>query len=702
MPVFTIQLPDGRHMDAEAASEADALEGAKNWYAQNVTNKTDTSITSALSQGASDLVSGVGKTVKEYIAPDAGKLVQDAGRSVANPKYKPALESFSNPEDGAAKHVLGRDWSKLPRALVEQAPGAATDLIAAVVLKKLGPLAQAAGGVGSYLLRNTGNEAQKRAEGRTGDMNAEPTTEDKTVGLGSTFAQAALNQLALGKLINPAKVAGVGIGGVAQAAGNVAKGAVAEGTTNAAQDAISQIASTIGTKEGVRVDPHSMVDNAIIGGIGGGVFSGGKAAKDSIAAIRFRDVGDDLALHSAAVANRLIDRAGSSEALQSPSDAYHATKDAHADVIRELTTAASALRKTQAVSTDADNALSRAAKGSDLNGSDIAAIDGIDGGDNVKNLAKQATVLARLKNKGNFDPGDERFSGGVAEQVRKLVKRNPLLTGGAYAGGNALTAGTDALASTLGSNALPAIGVYVGTRAAERALGITAPARTFAEKFADRSVPVRSQEPSQPRETRSTSVPQIPPRKPAQPWGAPKPETDTNTIIDDGIANLVQDIRTASLRDRLNAAEASGKDQPEALKQALALHAVKTRTEGSSAEHPYHGLSDNEVRAKATQDAVDAGVIPDIPAARERYGQGVQRKRDAIREAVYNASNSEGYTDADVETFHPFFTRLLTARTRNDAMETVTEAMTKVSPKAGLALSRHLGPEFASRVWKKR
>lgn len=35
MPTYTIELPDGRTMDAEASSEAEALAGAQSWYAQN-------------------------------------------------------------------------------------------------------------------------------------------------------------------------------------------------------------------------------------------------------------------------------------------------------------------------------------------------------------------------------------------------------------------------------------------------------------------------------------------------------------------------------------------------------------------------------------------------------------------------------------------------------------------------------------------
>jgi hypothetical protein len=82
MPIFTIKTPSGHELDIDAADEATAMNGAQEWYAQNVTNKTDTSVTGALSQGASDLVSGVGKTIKEYASPSAGKSVQDAGAAI--------------------------------------------------------------------------------------------------------------------------------------------------------------------------------------------------------------------------------------------------------------------------------------------------------------------------------------------------------------------------------------------------------------------------------------------------------------------------------------------------------------------------------------------------------------------------------------------------------------------------------------------
>ncbi|MBR0751737.1 hypothetical protein JQ604_06045 [Bradyrhizobium jicamae] len=714
MPIYTIQLPDGRHLDAEAEDENSALAGAQDWYAANVTNKTDTSITGALAQGASDLVRGVGKTVKEYVAPDAGKSIEAAGASLAGPRYKSAMEQFSQPEDGADNHVLGRDWSKLPRVLVEQAPGVLTDLAVSRLMKRLGPVGQVVGGMMSHGLRIAGNEAQKRATARTGDESAEPTLEDKAVGAGSTLAQAALNQIAVNKVLSPAKV-GVGASGVTQAARNALTAAATEGVTNAAQDAISQAASTVGTKYGLAIDPHSLADSAIVGGVGGGVLGAPKSVKDAASAVRFRDMGGDLTPASAAAANRMAEKAGSVEALQSPSKAFHAVTDTHTDVMRELSQATTALRKLAPLPVEADNALARATKGNDLTDGDLAAIEALDGGESVKDLAKQAVALARLKSTGSYDPAGERFSGGVAETARKFVKNNPLLSGGAYTGGNALLAGVDGLTNALGSHALPAIGAYIGTRAVERALGVTAPARTFAEKFTNPDVPVRTAPPL--ARPQSPTGPKVSPPSlsPPQPWGpipeAPQPFKPD--VVEPGLRKLVDKLERTKRQEvsrdvmpLLRQLAAQGKlvgnetSEPTSRTASSQQHASGDTAPESQAS-PYAGLTDAEVRTKAVQDAVEAGVIPDLAAARERYGQGVQRKRDTIREAVHKAANSDGYTDADVEAFQPFLRRLVVARTREEANTVISEAAAHVSSKARQALMRHVGGEFINRTWKK-
>jgi hypothetical protein len=544
MPIYTIKTPSGHELDINADSEADAVTGAEQWYQQNVTGKTDTSVTGALSKGASDLVSGVGKTIKEYVAPDAGKKVQDAATAIADPKYKSATEGFSHPEDGADKHLLGRDWSKLPRAVVEQAPGLAVDVATQVALKRLGPLAQILGGMTSFGLRTAGNEAQKRATTRTGDENTTPTFEDKVVGGGSTLAQAGLNQFGLSKITNPARVAETGLKGVAQAGGNVVKGALAEGATNAAQGAISDVAA------GAPVDPHAALDNAILGTAGGGVFSGARGAKDAAAAVRFR--GADYGEHTQMAANRVLDKVEKSSDLEHPETAYKAVSSAIADTNNELSAAAKTITNP---SPETSNALKRAAAGEALSTKELAAIDA-EGNESLSSLARQSSSLAQLTDKGSYDSSSERFAGGVGEKIRRLAKAHPFAAVGAsvlpHIAQNGFT-GLDSLAASVpGMLEAASVGVlgYKGLKAIEKGIGVQSPARTFAEKFGDGSGNVRpdvalNQSPTGPKVTPQNSL------TPAQPWGpvADKPERFKPDIIDPGIAKIVEKIQNTKRRD---------------------------------------------------------------------------------------------------------------------------------------------------------
>ncbi len=731
MPIYTIKAPSGHELDIQAETEADALAGAENWYKQNVTDKTDTSMTGALTKGASDLASGVGKTIKEYISPDAGKTVQDAATKIADPKYNSATEGFSHPEDGADKHVLGRDWSKLPRAMVEQAPGLATDVLSQLALKRLGPLAQIAGGMASFGLRTAGNEAQKRATTRTGDENAVPTTEDKVVGGGSTFAQAALNQVGLSKITNPAKVAATGLSGVAQAGGNVAKAALAEGATNAAQGAISDVAA------GGKVDTHSALDNFVLGGAGGGMFAGARGAKDAASAVRFRDVGGDLASASAAVANRLLEKAGEPEALQNPSTAFKATSDTHADVMRELT---QEVRKLTSRPANADNALARASQGRDLNSSDLSAIEALDGAESVKALAKQATVLSRLKATGNYDTGSEQFSGGIAEAARKLVTQRPLLTGGAYAGSNALAVGFDGLTNALTSHALPVGAAYLGTRGIERALGITAPARAFAEKFGDGSGSVRPDVPLNQSPTGPKVVPQNSLTTP-QPWGpvSPPPQRFKPDIIEPGIAKIVEKIRNEKRRDNVQAAmpllrrlaalvtENGGvdylgapgfskrvKDLAGTAETVRKLRRVpeEDSTDAPTApaapdgpnatpelftlpESPYWHLDPTEASHKILADALSG---PKDVRHPERYRASTERRLQG-EETIYNNISSALTSVKERGDFHKY----LSALWGSDSPEVVAKVrdqMLTEFPQHAATITKHLNDEAIKGLWK--
>jgi hypothetical protein len=558
MPIFTIKTPSGHELDIDAADEATAMNGAQEWYAQNVTNKTDTSVTGALSQGASDLVSGVGKTIKEYASPSAGKSVQDAGAAITSPKYKSATEGFMRPEDGADKHTLGLDWSKLPRAMVEQAPGLAADLGSSYVSKKLlskylGPLAPAVGGVASYMLRSTGNEAQKRADARTGEQGSEPSTEDKTVGLGSAAAQAALNQFGANRIISPARVTGTGAKGVLQAAGNVAKGSLAEGATNAAQDLVSQAAATAGTD--TPIDMHSPVGSAVLGAAGGGLFSTAKGVKDANTAVRLR--GTDYGADSTLAANRLLDKVSKPGDLEDASKAYDAHSAATADVKGELTSAA---KNVTNPSTEAANAISRAKSGEAITQKDLAAVDA-EGDTTVSSLVRQAAALNKLSKIGNYDAGEGRFAGGAAEFARKNAKSALYSIAGLGALPHIIGHGGVGL-DTL-SSALPGVmegiaagyGGYKALKIADKGVGVSSPARSFAEKFGDGSGTVRPDVQINQSPTGPKVVPQNSLTTP-QPWGpvADKPTAFKPDMLDSNIAKIVEKLQNQKRRDTANQA----------------------------------------------------------------------------------------------------------------------------------------------------
>lgn len=601
MPAFTIELPNGKRLGVEADDENAAMTGAQQWYKQNVTDQTsDTSTLGALSQGVSDVASGVGKTIKHYISPDAGNAVLDSKLAKSNPNYQSASEGFMRPADGADNHVMGLDWSKLPRALIEQAPGLAADL----ALQKIVP--KAAGPVGKYIAnavsfggRTAGNEAEHRAAERTGDPNAEPTLEDKITGLKSTGAQMVLNQIGLNKILSPAKVAGTGVTGALQAGGNVLKAAGAEGLTNAGQDLISQAAAKQGTDK--PLDLQETLGQGVMGAAGGGIFSGPRGAKDAAVALRHGPADE----HTAMAANRILDKVESPKDLQDPKKAFEATSGAIRDVNTELTDAA---RNVTNPSTEAANAIVKAKAGETLTPKELTAIDSV-GDERLSSLARQSHELAQLTEKGNYNTGEGRFAGGASEFARKNA-RSALFT---LAGAGAIPhvvgqggVGLDTLVSSLpGAAEGLAAGLvgYKGLKVLDRVTGLSSPARTFAEKFGNGSGTVRPDAPTSAMTQAGVSVPSVTPQNSLttpQPWG-PVPDAPQRfkpDVLDPGIAKIVEKIQRQKQQQTAREAmpllrqlaeqnkpapEAPGPDanaMNEQVKSALLMAAARRKIEG--------------------------------------------------------------------------------------------------------------------------
>uniref|UniRef100_E6VL34 Uncharacterized protein n=1 Tax=Rhodopseudomonas palustris (strain DX-1) TaxID=652103 RepID=E6VL34_RHOPX len=542
MPTFTIQAPSGHQIDIDAPDETTAITGAQQWYAQNVkTNspKKDTSISGALGQGVSDLVSGVGKTVREYVSKDAGDAILSNDAAKANPNYKSATQQFMHPDDGAENHTLGLDWSSLPRAALEQAPGLALDVVGGVASRRLGPVGQYLTGLATFGSRTAGNEAQRRASARTGDANAEPTADDKLSGLQSTLVQSALNKIGTNAIVNPGKVAGTGITGAAQAAGNVAKAGVVEGATSAAQDAVSQGMANRGTE--VPFDTQTILGAGVMGGVGGSTFAAPKGVKETITASRMRDQSSSEATTRAA--NRVLEAAGGPDKLADPKAGYEATAAAMGDVRRELGDVASTVRN---ASHEAVSAIERAKSGDAISERDLKAVDA-EGNPQLSDLVRQASALQKLTANGNFDKSEGRFAGGLSEFARRNARTALFTAGGAAAVPHILANGAQgadtlyAIAPQIAGGLAGAYGAYKGWQyLIDRPLGLASPAKTFAEKFGDATTAIREAQPLNQSPTGPKVVPQNSLTTP-QPWG-PTPEAPQKfkpDIVEPGIAKIV-------------------------------------------------------------------------------------------------------------------------------------------------------------------
>lgn len=131
MPVFTIQTPDGREVDIEAADEATAVRGAQEWAQSNPVEKRDS------------MMLGVLKGMQ----PAAEKLLP----------YSPAnlIPGFRKANEGATERLKGRiaerEQTEKPNLFGQVAGGlAATGWIPGGPIKSLAPIIQ--GGAQGYLL----------------------------------------------------------------------------------------------------------------------------------------------------------------------------------------------------------------------------------------------------------------------------------------------------------------------------------------------------------------------------------------------------------------------------------------------------------------------------------------------------------------------------------------------------------------------
>lgn len=490
MPVFEIGLDDGRKLRIEADDQESALAGVSHFQQQEQTEKPSGVIAGAR-EGVAQLLHGPAETAKQFFGADAAGL-EDKAQKIA-------------PTDYHGTNVVPKDtwydprtynYSQLPQAAAEAAPGMVQDIAAAKLAGRVHPLLGLGAGVASYLLRTRGDAAKEDAAVRTGNADAQPETQDKVRSLATGLAESVPQAVGLGRFLPGANaVKSVGTAGAKQALKKALETSGVEAGTGAASNAISQAGATIGTDKGLSVDPSKVVESGLASGLTGAALASPRAVADVHGARKYEQFGGDNQEATTAVMNRVA-QAADGQKLDTKSSFEH-LRTADEGLRDELKTAVKPIKST--LDADTAAALKQAGKGRKLSDSDLSLIEENTTPD-IAFLARQAHVASMVKDMGDYGGG--KFVGGLGNQMEKHVRalQNPV--GSAVAAGlGAMSLGGHAAAlyaygpATLGAIA----GTYGGLRGIDALTGNRVPLKGLMSRFADPNSQVRLPAPQEPQ-----------------------------------------------------------------------------------------------------------------------------------------------------------------------------------------------------------
>ncbi len=637
------------------------------------------SIVDALSQGAANTVRGIGQSIGAVPggSQDTERRAEQIAGTLEPKNYQPAQVI----KDGAI------NFGDIPRAVAEQAPGAVLPIATGAVLKRfLGRRLGLLGGLAAAGAEYFGPNVKARA---TAEGHEEPTATDKAIGAGTTAAQLAADAIALRRFLPGANpITTVGVQGILDSAKKLAATTAIEAASTGGQNVIGQAGATMGTPGGLQVDPEQAASAAITGGATGGVLASPRLGRDAVNAARFSDVGGPLATPASAVANRILQKVKDGDALN-PKTAYGAVSDTTADVLNELKNARAGLNK-GSLSTEADNALARVAAGRQVSSTDLRAIEQ-SAPTGVHDLASQASVLASLKQKGNY--GSERFGGGLGERLRHAM-HHPLSSAGSVA---ALIASPMIAAKA----ALAGGALYGGARVLDRALGLASPAATFVEKFSNPSVP-----------TRSGVAPVVNSGRPSVPSVGARANTTPIPPAVQALASqaaLASQVRqgasppppaalpapTTALVTKITKAKGETKEQSSAANAAghAAIEEIPTpqgllHTEVSPADH--------EIAHAATEQFKAAGNVPPVVAS--RYYNSTAQRQARIRDRLLAISGDPKFPSEDLQ-LGEALDKLRHVRSREALARHIEDLASTVKPEVANVLRAYFGPVWAKSVW---
>jgi hypothetical protein len=601
MPVFQIELDDGRKLRIDAEDHNAALAGVQHFLGQKPQEASSGpgGMVNAVRQGAADVLSGTGETLNQYVGA-GGDTLKNAGAAIAPQGYQSAPVVSDK----------GFDASAIPQAVAQAAPGAAAS-IAAARLTPGGPFAKLLSGSAAYALSQLGNRAKERAAARTGDENAQPTGEDKGMAAAAMVPEAALGGVGLSRFLpGSGKVAALGLNGVVDGAKRLVATAGTEAATAMGQDAIAQAGRTAATPGGLNINPTEVANAGATAGPTGALFGAGRFAHEAKDAVKYRSLGDFDPADVAAYANRVEQSAGDGN-LKDTKVGYAAHTAAQADVANELKNAVMGIRQRNGnLSTDADNVLNRAAAGDALTVQDLAQLPQDPALNALQSLSAQHNIGQEVSRLGSVNDKSGTFKGGLSDVMERRIRAIQNPAGAAAAGllgGLGLSGGMAAMFAHAPATLAALGGAYGAARVNDAVTGNRSPAFAFSKRFSDPSVNVRPDIaiPPAPQPQRPGATgPKIGPEP--TPWGVEPPEVpkqDFSDQIRDASDLMAARRANAKLKAAMEAAQAPAQsDAPtqgpdfvggvpkdvlsngSALAKALAaMNALKQRTTGDEA-----------------------------------------------------------------------------------------------------------------------
>jgi hypothetical protein len=529
----TIRFPDGTDTETINKAMTERFGGG---------SKEPSGVVAALEHGVSNVVRGPASTIGLTGADTSGASATADAIDAKNYNSAPIFDT-----DGI--HL-----GNIPQSIAEAAPGIATDVGAGKAGAMLGSkVGGVRGGVvgglggflGSALLRNFGPGAHANADARTGVPNSPVDTQDLTREA-SKQALEAIPNIALGGRLVP----GASKALVESALAKLGKTAAVGSGASFANDAVNQVGTTAGSKDGIKYDPYQGANSATTGALLSAAMASPKAVAEGSNNRAYGRFETDPETKSAAtdVANRIKEAADGKSlvSLTGGTGKAEAVKaSVLGDVQRELTKAA---KVEQDLSTPNSNTLVRIQEGGTASLKELSNLAAEADPETVR-LARQAVILGQVKATGGLS--------GAMDQLSLIKHPLSTITGAGIAGvaGHAalgLGAIAPAAAATL-------FGTYGAARAMDKMSGQRSPLAGFADRFAD-GAPVRADSPAPVTDPSATGAAFNPS---AGPWGArgeqgiptvappqdavaPQPTLratlNSNAKIDEGMAKIAKQI----------------------------------------------------------------------------------------------------------------------------------------------------------------